>query len=173
MKHNTTWYNPAKMLTKCIVSSFYPSLRFSSLSASTIKTGDILKQARIFSSSDVLEYSKLSHDSNPLHFDIECAQNAGFEDRLVPGMLVASLFPRIIASHFPGAIYVSQSLQFRSPVYIGEEIIGEVEATNIRAIKNNAKFKTKCFKQGDHVVMDGEATAILPTLAVEQGQSMG
>ena len=104
MKHNTTRYNPAKMLTKRIVSSFYSSLRFSSLSASLIKTGDILKQARIFSSSDVLEYSKLSHDSNPLHFDIECAQNAGFEDRLVPGMLVASLFPRIIASHFVSTI---------------------------------------------------------------------
>ncbi|GFS30923.1 hydroxyacyl-thioester dehydratase type-like protein [Actinidia rufa] len=163
------------MLTKRIASRFYPSLGVSSLSASTLKSGDILKKERIFSSSDVIEYSKLSHDSNPLHFDLKYAQNAGFEDRLVPGMLVASLFPRIIASHFPGAVYVSQKLQFRSPVYIGEVIIGEVQATNIRAIKNQylAQFKTKCFKQGDHVVIHGEATAILPTLAKEQGQSMG
>lgn len=36
----------------------------------------------------------------------------------------------------PGAIYVSQSLHFRLPVYIGEEIVGEVEATNIREQKN-------------------------------------
>lgn len=84
-----------KMLTKPLVSSFSPS-GFSSLSES----GDILKQARVFASSDVLEYSKVSLDSNPLHFDLESAQKAGFEDRLVPGMLVASLFPRIIASHF-------------------------------------------------------------------------
>lgn len=119
------------MLTKPLVSSFSSS-GFSSLSVA----GDILKQARVFASSDVLEYSKVSLDSNPLHFDLESAQKAGFEDRLVPGMLAASLFPRIIASHFPGAVYVSQSLQFKSPVYIGEEIIGEVQATNIRAIKN-------------------------------------
>ncbi|KAH7864385.1 hypothetical protein Vadar_029007 [Vaccinium darrowii] len=157
-----------KMLTKPLVSSFSCS-GFSSLSVA----GDILKQARVFASSDVLEYSKLSLDSNPLHFDLESAQKAGFEDRLVPGMLVASLFPRIIASHFPGAVYVSQSLQFKSPVYIGEEVIGEVQATNIRAIKNNAKFTTKCFKHGNHLVIDGEATAILPTLAMEQGQSNG
>lgn len=158
------------MLTKPLVSSFSSS-RFSSLSVA----GDILKKARVFASSDVLEYSKVSLDSNPLHFDLESAQKAGFEDRLVPGMLVASLFPRIIASHFPGAVYVSQSLQFKSPVYIGEEIIGEVQATNIRAIKNKylAKFTTKCFKHGDHLVIDGEATAILPTLAMEQGQSNG
>lgn len=158
------------MLTKPLVSSFSSS-GFSSLSVA----GDILKKARVFASSDVLEYSKVSLDSNPLHFDLESAQKAGFEDRLVPGMLVASLFPRIIASHFPGAVYVSQSLQFKSPVYIGEEIIGEVQATNIRAIKNKylAKFTTKCFKHGDHLVIDGEATAILPTLAMEQGQSNG
>ncbi|KAL7173553.1 hypothetical protein ACSBR2_032921 [Camellia fascicularis] len=170
-QHRILW----KMLMKRVVSSFIPSLGFSSLSASMVKSGDVLKQARIFSSSDVFEYSKLSHDLNPLHFDIESAQNAGFEDRLVHGMLIASLFPRIIASHFPGAVYVSQSLQFRSPVYIGEEVIGEVQATNIREIKNKyiAKFKTKCFKHGDHLVVEGEATAILPTLAMEQGQSTG
>ena len=34
---------------------------------------------------------------------------------------------------------------------------------------NSAKFKTKCFKHGDNIVIDGEATAILPTLAINQG----
>ncbi|BBH04924.1 Thioesterase superfamily protein, partial [Prunus dulcis] len=95
--------------------------------ASFLRTGDTLKLSRIFTSEDVLEYSKVSHDSNPLHFDSESARNAGFEDRLVHGMLVAALFPKIISSHFPGAIYVSQSLHFRLPVYIGEEIVGESE----------------------------------------------
>ncbi|XAR59414.1 Enoyl-CoA hydratase 2 [Bertholletia excelsa] len=161
------------MLIKLIVSTFVPSVGYSSLSAPILKSGDILKQARIFSNSDVVEYSRLSHDSNPLHFSKECARNAGFEDRLVPGMLVASLFPRIIASHFPGAVYVSQTLHFRSPVYIGEEIIGEIEATNIKAIKNKylAKFKTKCLKHDNLLVIDGEATAILPNLVIQQGQS--
>ncbi|KAJ4981705.1 hypothetical protein NE237_032542 [Protea cynaroides] len=38
-----------------------------------------------FSDADVLEYSKLSHDFNLLHFDSEIARDAGLEDRLVPG----------------------------------------------------------------------------------------
>lgn len=54
----------------------------------------------MFSIEDVTAYSKVSHDSNPLHFDSESAKNAGFEDRVVHGMLVAALFPQIIASHF-------------------------------------------------------------------------
>lgn len=77
--------------------------RFSSSLApcsSVLKVGDILKETRVFSDKDVLEYSKVSGDSNPLHFDSESARAAGFQDRLVHGLLVASLFPRIISSHF-------------------------------------------------------------------------
>ena len=62
--------------------------------------GDILSHTRIFTSEDVLEYSKVSHGSNPLHFDSELARHAGFDNRLVHGMLVASMFPHIISSHF-------------------------------------------------------------------------
>ncbi|KAF3631377.1 AP2 domain-containing transcription factor [Capsicum annuum] len=81
------------MLTKRLFSS-------SSASPNLFKIGSILKQTRTFTDADVLGYSELTHDANPLHFDAECAKDAGFNDRLVPGMLVASLFPRIIAAHF-------------------------------------------------------------------------
>ncbi|KAF3453989.1 hypothetical protein FNV43_RR04432 [Rhamnella rubrinervis] len=159
------------MLVRNLLSINFHCLRgFSSSAPSLLKVGDVLKQTRRFSDKDVLEYSKVTYDSNPMHFDSESAQNAGFKDRLVHGMLVAALFPRILSSHFPGVIYVSQSLNFRKPVYIGEEIVGEVQAVNLRANKNKylAKFKTKCFKDGEVVVVDGEAMALLPSLALEQ-----
>ncbi|KAK9058605.1 hypothetical protein SSX86_023447 [Deinandra increscens subsp. villosa] len=134
-------------------------------STSLLKTGDKLKQTRIFSSQDLVDYSKVSFDANPLHLDPEYARNAGFKDIIVPGMLVASFFPRIIATHFPGAVYASQTLHFRLPVYVEEEIIGEVEATSIRVSKNKhiAKFITRCYNNGV-IVLDGEAMAVLPTL---------
>ncbi|OMO62774.1 Inositol monophosphatase [Corchorus olitorius] len=148
-------------------------LRCLSTAAPLLKIGDVLRHRRIFSDEDVVEYSRVSQDANPLHFDSESARAAGFEDRLVHGMLVASLFPRIIASHFHGAIYVSQNLHFRSPVYIGDEIVGQVQVVNIK--ENNqryiAKFSTKCFKNGELLVIDGEAMTILPTLAVEKVNS--
>ncbi|KAJ7964884.1 (R)-specific enoyl-CoA hydratase [Quillaja saponaria] len=147
---------------------------FSSSALHVLKPGDILRQTRTFTNEDVLEYSKVSQDSNPLHFDSESARSAGFEDRLVHGMLVASLFPRVISSHFPGAVYVSQSLSFKFPVYVGDQIIGEVQATNLREKKGRylAKFKTRCIKNGGFLVLEGEAVAILPTLAVEQAHSV-
>ncbi|KAJ9178167.1 hypothetical protein P3X46_010076 [Hevea brasiliensis] len=163
------------MFIKSLLSRTVPYARcFSWTAPSVLQTGDILRQTRVFSNEDVIEYSKVSHDSNPLHFDAESARNAGFEDRVVHGMLVAALFPRIIASHFPGAVYVSQSLHFKSPVYIGEEVLGEVQAISIRENKKRyiAKFATKCFKKGDLLIIDGEAMAILPTLAVEKIHQM-
>ncbi|KAH6758428.1 hypothetical protein C2S51_018663 [Perilla frutescens var. frutescens] len=142
----------------------------SSTAPNVLKPGDILKQSRIFSMSEIREYSKLTHDYNPLHFDWECARNAGFSDTPIPGLLVASLFPRIIASHFPGAIYVKQTLEFRTPVLVGDRIIGEVEANNIRQLKDKfmVKFTTTCLKDGGSVVISGDATAILPSLAVKE-----
>ncbi|XP_021889798.1 uncharacterized protein LOC110808578 isoform X1 [Carica papaya] len=161
------------MLVKRVLCS--STLRgFSSLSSHTLKVGDTLKDTRTFSSEDVLEYSKVSHDCNPLHFDSYSARSAGFEDRLVHGMLVASLFPQIISSHFPGAIYVSQSLHFRLPVYIGDKIVAEIQAVTLRGNNNKyiAKLLTKCFKNGEVLVLDGEATAILPSLEVEEAYSV-
>ncbi|KAK4275833.1 hypothetical protein QN277_018852 [Acacia crassicarpa] len=89
------------MLARRLLSSRLQSLRpFSSETPRVLKPGDVLRQTRIFTDEDVLQYSKVSHDSNSLHFDSEAAQNVGFEGRLVHGMLVASLFPHIISSHF-------------------------------------------------------------------------
>ncbi|ESR37879.1 hypothetical protein CICLE_v10029934mg [Citrus x clementina] len=35
----------------------------------------------------------------------------------------------------PGAVYVSQSLHFRLPVYIGDEVLGQLQAVNVREMK--------------------------------------
>ncbi|XP_011624468.1 uncharacterized protein LOC18422732 isoform X2 [Amborella trichopoda] len=137
-----------------------------SSSRCVLRIGDVFRRVRKFGSEDVMEYSRLSHDSNPLHLDAQAAQRAGFDGCLVHGMLVASLFPCIIASHFPGAVYASQNLQFKLPIYVGDEVAAEVCALELRVYKEKAKFSTKCFKKGEFQVIDGEAMAILPSLAV-------
>lgn len=79
-------------------------------STALLKTGDKLKQTRIFSSEDLVKHSKVSFDENPLHLNSEYARNAGFRDKIVPGMLVSSLFPRIIASHFVSYIHLLRKI---------------------------------------------------------------
>jgi acyl dehydratase len=51
---------------------------------------------------DVARYAEVTGDYNPVHLNSEFATNvAGFDrGRVVHGMLIASLFPSIIASNF-------------------------------------------------------------------------
>ena len=37
---------------------------------------------------------------------------------MLPGSLCAALFPAIIGSRFPGALYLSQTLKFRRPALV-------------------------------------------------------
>lgn len=91
------------------------SLRFfTSATPQVLKPGDVLRKARLFSEEDVLQYSKVSCDSNPLHTDSAAARNVGFEGPVVHGMLVASLFPHIISSHFV-SFTLTLSLNFDMP----------------------------------------------------------
>lgn len=81
--------------------SITSSYSYSSVSSTShLKIGDVLKKSQKFSHQDVLQFSNLTHDSNPLHFDSQSARDAGFRDCIVHGMLVAALFPRTIASYF-------------------------------------------------------------------------
>lgn len=89
------------MLAKTIFTrTILVSRCFASAASKTLKVGDVLREARVYSSEDVKSYAEVSHDWNPLHFDQELARKSGFENRLVHGMLVSSMFPRIISSHF-------------------------------------------------------------------------
>ncbi|XP_057847862.1 3-hydroxyacyl-[acyl-carrier-protein] dehydratase, mitochondrial [Cryptomeria japonica] len=168
------------MLRTCCQRLFYPPIPLppplititraflsSSPLNAQLKEGDTLRKERGFTHQEVVKYSQLSQDSNPIHLDSAQAREAGFKDTVVHGMLYAGLFPSIIASHFPGAIYVSQTLQFKAPVCIEDKLLAEVQALELREHrkKYRVRFATKCFiKEGMLLVLDGEAVALLPNL---------
>uniref|UniRef100_A0A0D9WWG9 MaoC-like domain-containing protein n=2 Tax=Leersia perrieri TaxID=77586 RepID=A0A0D9WWG9_9ORYZ len=135
-----------------------------------LKVGDTLCERRRFTEGEVEAYAGVSGDRNPVHLDDVFAREVGgFEHGcVVHGMLVASLFPALIAAHFPGAVYARQSLKFAAPVYVGKEVLVQVQALHIRpsATKYFVKFGTKCFaNDNDNApAIVGEALAVLPSL---------
>lgn len=44
--------------------------------------------------------------------------HAGTGDAIIPGSMCAALFPAIIGTAFPGALYLSQTLKFRNPALV-------------------------------------------------------
>jgi 3-hydroxybutyryl-CoA dehydratase len=66
----------------------------------------------------------------------------------------------------PGSIYLSQSLNFKAPVYIDDEITAKVEVIAYRADKRITTLKTEVFNQDNKLVLEGEAVVIAPARKV-------
>jgi 3-hydroxybutyryl-CoA dehydratase len=104
-------------------------------------------------------FGQVSGDYNPLHFDEDWAKTTMFKGRIAHGILTATYVSTVIGMKLPGpgTIYISQSMKFRRPVRIGDEITARVEVTDKNDEKEFLTLKTVCINQEDKVVLDGEA----------------
>jgi|TARA_B100000959_G_scaffold226337_1_gene240890 3-hydroxybutyryl-CoA dehydratase len=62
----------------------------------------------------------------------------------------------------PGAIYISQTLNFLAPVFIGDSVEILVEVMSIRYDKPVVTIKTECKNQNGKIVLEGEAILLIP-----------
>ncbi len=123
------------------------------------KVGDKASMSKIFTEADVVEFSIMSKDSNPIHLDSVYARSTVFGKRVAHGMLVASMFSGLIGMELPGegSIYLGQTLKFKAPVFIGDEITAMVKITHIRDDKPIITLRTACVNQEGTIVIEGEA----------------
>ena len=128
----------------------------------SIKLGDSVQIITKIDEQAVLEFAKCSNDYNPIHFEDIAAQKQGYERKIVHGMLIGSLFSRLIGTELPGdgSIYVSQKLQFCRPIYVGDEVKVLVKVIRIDD-SIRYKLRTQCFNSSDKLVVDGEAVVLL------------
>ena len=109
------------------------------------------------------EFSKFSGDLNPLHMDDEFAGSSTFGKRIVHGMLLASFFSQLIGMRLPGknALYFSQTLNFRSPCYINDEIQVEGKVTEKSNSTRIITISTSIFNKSGTCLIDGIAKVIV------------
>jgi acyl dehydratase len=114
---------------------------------------------KVFDSDEVMTFAQLSLDKNPIHIDEEYAARSLFGKRIVHGFLVGSLISAVFGTKLPGegAIYLHQEMDFRKPVYHGDEITASVTVTDIRKDKSILYFDTKCENDRGEVVIEGKA----------------
>jgi 3-hydroxybutyryl-CoA dehydratase len=115
---------------------------------------------------DIMLYSAVSTDTNPLHLNEESAAETHFKGRIAHGMLSAGLISAALGTKLPGpgAIYVSQSLRFRAPVRPGDTVTATVEVTALDPERKRASLRTTCFVKGKPVI-EGEASVQVPARA--------
>ena len=128
-----------------------------------IKPGDTASLSKTITDNDIRAFADVSCDHNPLHLDEAFAQQTRFGRRIAHGMLGASLISAVIANELPGqgSIYLSQTLQFIAPVFLGDTVEARVTVIGIREDKPIVKLDTVCTNQRNEIVIKGEATVLI------------
>ena len=129
-----------------------------------IQPGQTASWKRTVTDDDIRRFAALSGDDNPVHLDEAFAATTRFKGRIAHGMLAASFISTVVGTKLPGygCIYISQNLRFRAPVRIGDTVETTATVAEVDREKKRVRMETVC-KVGDTVVVDGEATLLVPS----------
>jgi 3-hydroxybutyryl-CoA dehydratase len=132
------------------------------LSRMNIKIGDSFSTTREITDKLVRDFAELSGDHNPLHLDDEYAKTTRFGRRIAHGMLSGALISAVLGYEFKQRriVYLSQTLKFTSPVYIGDEITTTATVVAMREDKPLITLETICRNQDGKTTLTGEAVII-------------
>lgn len=135
-----------------------------------LRVGQTERLSRTITGEDVAAFARLSGDYNALHLDDEFAARTEFAQRVVHGFLHASLLSTLIGMKVPGrgALYVSQSIEFTGPVFIGDTVEARATIEKIDVDTRLVTLRTDIVNQRDERVLRGIAQAKVLRLAEEQ-----
>ena len=123
-----------------------------------LSVGMTERLSKTVSSSDVVGFAEVTGDRNPIHLSEHFAATTPFGTRIAHGLYTASLISAVLGTRLPGpgAVYVSQTLNFRAPVKIGDTVEVAVVVTELIPEKFRARLSCTCAVGGE-TVLDGEA----------------
>ncbi|GGB52555.1 (R)-specific enoyl-CoA hydratase [Roseibium aquae] len=128
-----------------------------------LEVGMSERLVKVVSSSDVIGFAEVSGDRNPIHLSEHFAARTPFKTRIAHGLYTASLISAVLGTRLPGpgAIYLSQTLNFKAPVRIGDEVVVTVTVEELMEKGKRARLSCLC-QVGDTAVLEGEATVKVP-----------
>lgn len=115
--------------------------------------------SKTITETDVILYSGLSLDTNPLHINNEYAKKTFFKKKIVHGMFLAGLISAVLGTRLPGegSIYLEQYLNFIKPVFINDTITATVKIIELQNEKKIILLSTVCTNQKEEIILQGQA----------------
>ena len=128
-----------------------------------LKIGDKYSISREVTDEVIRKFAEVSGDYNPIHLDEEFAKTTRFGKRIAHGMLSGAFISAILGNEFRGrtVIYLSQTLKFTAPVFIGDTVTATATITNIREDKNIVTLETICTNQDGETLVKGESAIMV------------
>jgi len=134
-----------------------------SIALEDLSEGMTASLERTVSERDVVRFAEVTGDDNPLHFDAEFAATTVFGEPIAHGILSAGYISAVIGTRLPGpgTVYLSQLLEFRAPVRIGDAVTARVTVAAIDRQRRRVRLDTACLV-GGKIVVEGEALVLVP-----------
>lgn len=107
----------------------------------------------------VEQYSEITGDRNPLHYNEAFTAKTRFEKLIVQGGLTTGLLHALVAMDMPGpgTVFLNQNWNFIAPVFIGDTITAQAEVLKLHPSKPVTTLGIKITRQDGEVVLAGEA----------------
>ena len=112
---------------------------------------------------DVEAFAKFSGDYNPLHMDEGFAKSTLFQKRVAHGMIAASYISTLIGMELPGpgSLWNQQSLNWKAPVFIGDELEISVEVTHKSEGTQSVTLDVRAVNQNHTTVLEGKGVVMI------------
>ncbi len=152
----------------CVILTFYRSIQGNhrmnaqnGYDIEDLQPGMSASLAKTVTEADLILFSGVSMDTNPVHLNEEFAKTTMFGGRIAHGMLSAGFISAVLANKLPGpgTIYLGQTLKFKAPVRPGDTVTATVTVKEVDVAKKRCVLQTVCTVAGKPVI-EGEATTM-------------
>ena len=123
-----------------------------------LSVGQRARRSKTVTARDVELYAEITGDRNPLHFDADFAGRTRFGRLVAQGGITAGMLNALVAMDLPGpgTVFMSQSLRYLAPTYLGDTLTAEVEVLAVKPDKPVCQLKATVTNQDGTVVLEGE-----------------
>lgn len=128
-----------------------------------VKIGDRFFTQRRVTDEIIRKFAEVSGDYNPIHLDEEFAKTTRFGRRIAHGMLSGAFISAVLGYEFRERkiVYLSQTMKFTAPVFIGDTVTAAGTVTSIREDKGIVTLETVCTNQNGETLVKGEAVVMI------------
>jgi acyl dehydratase len=122
------------------------------------KLGDTFNSEFILSKDIYDGFINIFNDKNPMHVDLEFAQNYGYSSVVMHGNILNGFISYFIGEELPvkEIVILSQDIKFNNPVYLNDILQLNVSVFEIYESVNVINFKFKFINQKNITVAKGK-----------------
>jgi acyl dehydratase len=128
-----------------------------------INIGDTYSRSRLVTDELVRAFAELSGDHNAIHLDEDFARTTRFGRRIAHGMLTGAFISAVLGEEFAAEkiVFLSQTMRFTAPVYIGDTVTVTSRVTHIREDKPIVTLDTTAANQHGETLVTGESKVMV------------